>query len=148
LHHTKPGTTGKTYPQPTALPQINRNDGDYEEAAFGYQSLALQKLTSEQRAERQKKYQEAVTKKVENEKIENDDLPLLVASLHDVVDYLEAIIRGEDLNAGLPVDENNQHTPTQKPWQLGKSFPIPNIKLLCLYRRGFKGLRSSVSWLR
>jgi hypothetical protein len=120
LHHTKPGTTGRTYPQSTALPEINRKDEDYEEAAFGYISLALQKVTPEQRAQRQKKYQEEVTKKMENEKMKDDEINQLVGSLHDVIDYLEKILRGEDPNAGLLVDENNRYSSTQRSWTLGK----------------------------
>ncbi len=120
MHHTKPGTTGRTYPQSTALPEINRKDEDYEEAAFGYISLALQKVTPEQRAQRQKKYQEEVTKKMENEKMKDDEINQLVGSLHDVIDYLEKILRGEDPNAGLLVDENNRYSSTQRSWTLGK----------------------------
>ncbi|CAF4437180.1 unnamed protein product, partial [Rotaria magnacalcarata] len=48
LRYTKPGTTGKTYPETTALPKITKSNDDYEEAAFGHKSIALQKVTPEQ----------------------------------------------------------------------------------------------------
>ncbi len=133
MRHTKPGITGRTYPQPTVLPEINRNDVDYEEAAFGYKSLALQKVTPEQRIERERAYRQEVAKEIENKKISNDDINDLVASLITVTDYLEGILRGEDIDVELPVDEDNRYSRTQRNWELGKhlklSNPLINIKI-------------------
>ncbi|CAF1449677.1 unnamed protein product [Rotaria sordida] len=121
LHHKKPGITGKIYRETTVLPKITKSDIDYEEAAFGYQSIALQKVTSEQHFERERVYQQQLTTKLKNEKISNDDIVLLVASLETIVDDLEEILQGGNSDATLPTDEYDIYSRGQKNWKLDEN---------------------------
>ncbi|CAF4983773.1 unnamed protein product, partial [Rotaria magnacalcarata] len=69
------------------------SNDDYEEAAFGHKSIALQKVTPEQWRESETAYQEKLAKKIKNEKIPNDEINSSVTDLTAVIEYLEEIVR-------------------------------------------------------
>lgn len=86
----------------------------YEEVAFGDKSAALQKVTPEQKHEREKIYQQQLAIKLEKEKISNDDLNILVEGLKEVINDLEEILRqgvrypwssAEDDTYSAPIDQ-------------------------------------------
>jgi hypothetical protein len=96
LRYTKPGVTGQQYKQIQTAIETNPSDTEYEEPAFGHISLALQKITSTQRKEQEKTYKSQLKKRIEKEKIANDEMNELVGTLILVVEDLEAILRGEN----------------------------------------------------
>ncbi|CAF3609150.1 unnamed protein product [Rotaria socialis] len=122
LRYTKPGTTGKTYAETTALPKITKSNDDYEEAAFGHRSIALQKVTPEQRRESETAYQEKLAKKIENEKIPNDEINSSVADLTVVIEYLEEIVR-EGVTYSKPhSEEHDTYSIGPRGWELDENL--------------------------
>jgi hypothetical protein len=57
---------------------------------------------------------------MENQKIADDEINKLVESLTIVKDYLEGILRGEDLDAGSSINENERYSRIERHWELGK----------------------------
>jgi hypothetical protein len=72
--------------------------------------LALEKVTDAQRKERQKDYQLKLKKQMENEKISNDDMDILVGSLTLVAKDLEGVLRGENPDAYIQEDHHNRYS--------------------------------------
>lgn len=109
LRYTKPGVTGQQYKQtPTAI-ETNSGDTVYDESAFGHVSLALQKVTSAQYNEQKKAYNLQVKKRIEKEKIENDEMNELVGALILVVEDLEAVVNGQHADENMASDEHDDN---------------------------------------
>ncbi|CAF1313135.1 unnamed protein product [Rotaria sp. Silwood1] len=123
LRHTKPGTTGKIYAVPKVLPKIAPIDVDYEEGVFGHQSIALQNVTAEQRSKRERTYQEQMLKKLEMERIPDEDVAQLFGELASVTEYLEEILR-KGVNYSKPShdNENEMYSEEQRQWPLEENL--------------------------
>ncbi|UJR11256.1 hypothetical protein I4U23_015438 [Adineta vaga] len=102
LRHTKPGVTGQYYPQDQITLKSNPTETNYEEGVFGSTSLALQKLTSAQRQEREQDYQLRMKNRLKNERISHDEIDVLVSSLILVTDDLEQILSEKQSSYGTP----------------------------------------------
>ena len=122
MHHTKPGVTGITYPQKTALAKITESKTDDLEVAFGHKSAALQKVTAQQYYERERVYHQQLTQRIQDEKIPIDEVNELVGQLAFVTDYLKEILLGNDLDTALAVNEQNRYLVDEKSWKLGKRY--------------------------
>lgn len=99
---------GQVYLESSVLPEIRRktdNENDLEEGVFGQPSQALQRITPEQRAERERKYKENVAKRLEKEKFADDDLTDLISSLRLVENDLDQILKGNCPNETEQPDE-------------------------------------------
>ncbi|CAF1314178.1 unnamed protein product [Rotaria sordida] len=119
LRYTKPGITGITYPETHKLPQIIRNDEDYEVEAFGRISVALQKLTPEQHAERKEDYQLRLTEKMAREKIPDDEIEELVEVLQVVINDSESVLQELNDDTKLNTNENDTKNEIHRDWKLG-----------------------------
>ncbi|CAF1189241.1 unnamed protein product [Rotaria sp. Silwood1] len=137
LRYTKPGVTGKIYSETAVLPKLTENKEDNEERAFGNKSIALQKVTSEQRHERETSYRKYLTKTIENEKIPTDELRESNEDLTKVINDLERILRGEDPYTELPVESYE--------WYGRREGNLPLDELTSYYIREF--LNSVKRWL-
>lgn len=122
MGYSKPGTTGKLHPKIEVLPNIIANPLDYEKAAFGYKSMALEQITPAQHLEREQKYQVQKRERIENEKLPDDEIEMLETSLKIVINDLEAMMRGEDPDAESSDQGHDQYSRRYKSWSLSKSF--------------------------
>ncbi|CAF3631775.1 unnamed protein product [Rotaria sp. Silwood1] len=136
LRYTKPGVTGKIYSETAVLPKLTENKEDNEERAFGNKSIALQKVTSEQRHERETSYRKYLTKTIENEKIPTDELRESSEDLTKVINDLERTLR-EDPYTELPVESYE--------WYGRREGNLPLDELTSYYIREF--LNSVKRWL-
>ncbi|CAF2751248.1 unnamed protein product [Rotaria sp. Silwood2] len=124
LRYTKPGITGITYSETHKLSQITRNDEDYEEGAFGHISVALQKLTTEQRAERKEEYQLRLTEKMTREKIPDDEIEELVDVLQVVIDDSERVLQELNVDTKLNANENDTENEIHRGWKLDNVLSV------------------------
>ena len=101
--------TGQVYPQSSIIPEANDIDANYEHAAFGYISIKLQRMTDEQRKERERTYHLRLKEQIENEKISNGEINTLVGDLVLVVEDLEEILKGNNPDDHIPWDHRQKY---------------------------------------
>ncbi|CAF1652028.1 unnamed protein product [Adineta ricciae] len=135
LRYTKPGSVGRPYVLPSIAKKEEDQEKEYQEVIFGNKSSALQKLTPNEIQHLQANYQKELKEKIAMNRIPADEIDPLVASLMEIVDDLQSVLRGDDPYINEVQDHQHTYSSPHRSWELDKNCQGVIYEFMCCAKR-------------